>query len=51
MSSTYGVFLGLDVGKGEHHAVSLDTHRKRLGVAVLPTSKPKLRAVFERLAA
>ena len=50
MSSTYGVFLGLDVGKGEHHAVGLDPAGKRLHDAPLPNSEPKLRALFGKLA-
>jgi transposase len=50
MSSTYGVFLGLDVGKGEHHAVGLDPSGKRLHDAPLPNSEPKLRALFGKLA-
>ncbi|WP_163504697.1 IS110 family transposase [Fodinicola acaciae] len=50
MNSEYGVFLGLDVGKGEHHAVGLDPAGKRLHDAPLPNSEPKLRAVFDKLA-
>ncbi|GAA0529651.1 IS110 family transposase [Saccharopolyspora subtropica] len=50
MTSTYGVFLGLDVGKGEHHAVGLDPSGKRLHDGPLPNSEPKLRAVFDKLA-
>jgi transposase len=49
-SGTYGVFLGLDVGKGAHHAVGLDPAGKRLHDAPLPNSEPKLREVFDRLA-
>jgi transposase len=51
MSSDYGVFLGLDVGKGAHHAVGLDPAGKRLHDAALPNSEPKLRALFDKLAA
>lgn len=51
MSSIYGVFLGLDVGKGEHHAVGLDPAGKRLHDAPLPNSEPTLRALFGKLAA
>ncbi|MEV0705682.1 IS110 family transposase [Saccharopolyspora sp. NPDC050389] len=51
MPSTYGVFLGLDVGKGEHHAVGLDVAGKRLHDGPLPNSEPKLRALFDKLAA
>ncbi|GAA1316030.1 IS110 family transposase [Saccharothrix xinjiangensis] len=50
MTSGYQVFLGLDVGKGEHHAVALDATGKRLHDAPLPNSEPKLRAVFDKLA-
>ena len=51
MSSGFGVFLGLDVGKGEHHAVGLDPAGKRLYDRSLPNSEPKLRALFDKLAA
>ena len=50
MSSGYGVFLGLDVGKEKHHAVGLDVTGKRLYDQSLPNSEPKLRAVFDKLA-
>lgn len=50
MTSEYSVFLGLDVGKGEHHAVGLDPEGKRLHDAPLPNSEPKLRAMFAKLA-
>ena len=50
MDSTYGVFLGLDVGKGDHHAVGLDPAGRRLHDAPLPNSEPKLREVFGKLA-
>jgi transposase len=50
MSSTFGVFLGLDVGKGSHHAVGLDPSGKRLHDGALPNSEPKLRALFDKLA-
>jgi transposase len=51
MISGFDVFLGLDVGKGEHHAVALDAAGKRLHDGRLPNSEPKLRAVFDELAA
>ncbi|MEV0682219.1 IS110 family transposase [Actinosynnema sp. NPDC050436] len=51
MTSGYQVFLGLDVGKGEHHAVGLDPAGRRLHDAPLPNSEPKLRALFDKLAA
>jgi hypothetical protein len=46
----YGVFLGLDVGKGEHHAVALVADGTRLHDAALPNSDPTLREVFDWLA-
>ena len=46
----YGVFLGLDVGKSEHHTVGLDPTGQRLHDAPLPNSEPKLRAMFDKLA-
>ncbi|GLZ42789.1 IS110 family transposase [Actinokineospora sp. NBRC 105648] len=51
MSSGFGVFLGLDVGKGEHHAVGLDPAGRRLHDGPLPNSETKLRALFDKLAA
>jgi transposase len=51
MSSSFGVFLGLDVGKDAHHAVGLDPDGKRLHDAPLPNTEPKLRALFDKLAA
>ncbi|UQS22815.1 IS110 family transposase [Amycolatopsis thermalba] len=50
MTSSYGVFLGLDVGKGDHHAVALDPTGKRLHDGPLPNTEPKLRALFDKLA-
>ncbi|RBM17638.1 IS110 family transposase [Prauserella sp. PE36] len=50
MTSSFGVFLGLDVGKGSHHAVGLDPVGKRLHDGPLPNSEPKLRALFDKLA-
>ena len=46
----YGVFLGLDVGKGEHHAVGLAPDGKRLHDAPLPNTEARLRALFTKLA-
>ncbi|TKG58125.1 IS110 family RNA-guided transposase [Prauserella endophytica] len=51
MTNGYGVFLGLDVGKGNHHAVGLDPAGKRLHDGPLPNSEPKLRTLFDTLAA
>ncbi|WP_370936553.1 IS110 family transposase [Amycolatopsis sp. cg13] len=50
MSRSFGVFLGLDVGKDAHHAVGLTTEGERLHDGPLPNSEPKLRALFDTLA-
>jgi transposase len=47
----YNVFLGLDVGKSDHHAVGMDPTGRKLHDAPLPNSEPKLRAMFDKLAA
>jgi transposase len=47
----YAVFCGVDVGKGEHHAVGLDPNGKRLFDKALPNDESRLRAVFDKLAA
>src|SRR2546421_6853660 len=49
-NNDYAVFLGLDVGKGEHHAVGLAPDGKRLHDSPLPNTEAKLRALFGRLA-
>src|SRR3954466_5880242 len=49
MSSSFSVFLGLDVGKDAHHAVGLDPDGKRLHDGPLPNTEPKLRALFDKL--
>jgi transposase len=46
----YKVFLGLDVGKGEHHAVGLAPDGKRLHDAPLPNTEARLCALFDKLA-
>jgi transposase len=46
----YGVFLGLDVGKSDHHAVALAPDGKRLHDAPLPNSEARLRDLFTKLA-
>lgn len=51
MTQAYAVFCGVDVGKGEHHAVGLDPTGKRLHDRALPNDEARLRAVFEKLAA
>lgn len=45
------VFVGLDVGKGEHHAVALDKTGKRLLDKALPNDERRLRAVSAMIAA
>lgn len=46
----YGVFLGLDVGKGDHHTVGLAPDGKRLHDAPLPNTEVRLRQLFDKLA-
>ncbi|MGW8480701.1 IS110 family transposase [Streptomyces sp. NPDC055898] len=46
-----GVFLGLDVGKSAHHGHGLTPAGKKVFDKQLPNSEPKLRAVFDKLAA
>ncbi|KWK62598.1 IS110 family transposase [Burkholderia ubonensis] len=43
------VFIGVDVGKGQHHAVALDRHGKRLYNKALPNDEAKLRALIAEL--
>ncbi len=45
------VFIGVDVGKGEHHAVALDRSGKRLFDKALPNDEAKLRALIAGLKA
>ena len=45
------VFLGLDVGKENHHATALSPQGKRLHDRALPQDETRLRALFEKLAA
>ena len=45
------VFVGLDVGKSEHHAVALDRTGKVLFDKALPNDEAKLRAILADLAA
>lgn len=51
MTQAYAVFCGIDVGKGEHHAVGLDPDGKRLFDKALPNDEARLRAVFDQRAA
>jgi transposase len=43
------VFIGVDVGKGEHHAVALDRSGKRLFDKALPNDEGRLRALISGL--
>jgi len=45
-----GVFIGLDVGKGEHHAVAVDRSGNRLFDKPLPNDEGKLREMLVSLA-
>ncbi|WP_247586785.1 IS110 family transposase (plasmid) [Ralstonia pseudosolanacearum] len=45
------VFVGVDVGKGQHHAVALDRSGKRLYNKALPNDEAKLRALINELKA
>ncbi len=50
-TSEIKVFLGLDVGKGDHHGHGLTATGKTVYDKRLPNSEPKLRAVFDKLTA
>ena len=50
MHGGYGVFCGLDVGKGDHHAVALTPDGSRLHDAPLPNTEVRLRQLFDKLA-
>lgn len=47
--SEVDVFLGVDVGKGEHHAVALDQNGKKLYDKALPNDETRMRAVIDTL--
>jgi transposase len=49
LSPEYAVFLGLDVGKGEHHACALDPAGKKLHDKPLPNDEQRLRALLTQL--
>ncbi len=44
------VFIGIDVGKHNHHAVALDRDRIQLSSKALPQNETKLKALLIRLA-
>ena len=43
------VFVGVDVGKGEHHAVAIDRRGKRLFDRALPNDEARLRQLIGEL--
>ena len=45
------VYLGLDVGKGDHHATAVNRAGKKVFDKPLPNSEPKLRELFGKLQA
>ncbi|CQR59427.1 Mobile element protein (plasmid) [Streptomyces leeuwenhoekii] len=49
--SGIGVYLGLDVGKGEHHAAAVNRAGKKVFDKPLPNSEPRLRELFDKLRA
>jgi hypothetical protein len=49
--SEIGVFFGLDVGKGEHHATAVIPAGRKAFDKRLPSSEPKLRDDFGKLQA
>ncbi|ROR47005.1 IS110 family transposase [Kitasatospora cineracea] len=53
MTSSDGtdLYLGLDVGKGEHHATALTPAGKKVFDKALPNSEPRLRELFTKLQA
>lgn len=50
-TSDIGAFLGLDIGKGEHHTTAVTPAEKKALDKQLPNSEPKLREVFGKLQA
>ncbi|WP_250404514.1 IS110 family transposase [Streptomyces cellostaticus] len=50
-TSGIGVYLDLDVGKGEHHATAVTPTGKKAFDKRLPNSEPKLRGLFAKLQA
>ncbi|WP_346768937.1 IS110 family transposase [Crystallibacter degradans] len=47
---TVDVFIGVDVGKSNHHAVALDKKGKKLLDKALPQDEAKLRSIIDKLA-
>lgn len=46
---TIDVFIGVDVGKSDHHAVALDRAGKKLWDKALPQDEAKLKAMIKSL--
>ncbi|WP_226346028.1 IS110 family transposase, partial [Agilicoccus flavus] len=46
----YAVYLGLDVGKGEHHACAVNATGARVHDKPLPQDEARLQALYEQLA-
>ena len=47
MDLTNAVFVGLDVGKGEHYATALNPAGQRLHDGALPNDEARLRQLFD----
>src|SRR5699024_3597823 len=47
---TVDVFIGIDVGKADHHAVAVDRDGKKLLDKPLPQDEAKLRALINKVA-
>lgn len=50
-SANVSVFLGMDVSKTAHHGHGLTPAGNKVFDKQLPTSEPKLRAVFDKVVA
>ncbi|MGC0387641.1 hypothetical protein RKD33_007858 [Streptomyces sp. SAI-129] len=46
-----GVYVGLDVGKGENHATALNYAGKKVFDKPPPNGEPRLRELFDKLRA
>lgn len=44
------IFIGVDVGKSNHHAVAIDRNGKKLLDRALPQDEAKLRAIIRAVA-
>ncbi|NUK13550.1 transposase, partial [Streptomyces lunaelactis] len=53
MNGTGGIdiYVGLDVGKGEHHGTALTPAGKKVFDKPLPNNEPRLRELFTKLQA